>query len=103
MKEEDENVDEKGIPNSYQRASTISKILFLWPYRILRLGKEKILTEDDLEEILEEEKSDTNLKIIEDMWSETMKKHKHAKNKQHDTKPPTLHRSIIKDYYKSHW
>lgn len=101
-KDEDRN---EHPPNSYASASLLSKLLFLWPYNLLKVGKNKIINENDLEEILHSERSDINLSWIENMWKEATKNHSN-KLKKANPNPnpnPTLHRVILIDFIKSLW
>ena len=86
-------------PNSYASASLVSKVLFLWPYNLLKVGKNKIIDEDDLEEILDTERSDVNLSWIEQKWKEAIENH----SNRHKKGNPTLHRVILIDFIKSLW
>ncbi len=99
-KDEDRN---EHPPNSYASASLLSKLLFLWPYNLLKVGKNKIINENDLEEILHSERSDINLSWIENMWKEATKNHSNKLKKGNPNPNPTLHRVILIDFIKSLW
>ena len=62
-------------------ASWWSRLLFYWPYPLLKLGLERPLEDQDLPEILEKDTSQYNRKHFEEIWL-------------HETKT-TPHQSII--------
>ena len=98
-KEKDGNESFVRRPNSYAKASLISKLLFLWPYDMLSLGRTKTLTENDLEDILPEESSHLNLQMIEKFWEEAKRQHKQKKK----SGEPTLHKVLLVDFIKTLW
>jgi ATP-binding cassette, subfamily C (CFTR/MRP), member 4 len=80
--------------NLMKDASVISRMLFYWPFPLLKLGLQRPLEESDLPEILPEDSSDVNKNHFERIWREEQKKH---------PRNPSLHRAILKDYLRSVW
>lgn len=77
-----------------EKASFISKLLFMWPYPLLKVGMTRPLEESDLPEVMEIDSSAANRRYFENLWEE--EKRKHPNN-------PMLQRAILKDYFSSLW
>lgn len=75
-------------------ASLISRILFLWPYSLLKLGLERPLEEIDLPEIMKQDSSQFNKRYFEKLWK---------KEQESNPKNPSLHRAFLKDFFLSIW
>jgi ATP-binding cassette subfamily C (CFTR/MRP) protein 4 len=98
----DENGPSKETPaapskrpeNPYLAASFISRLCFLWPYPLLKLGMERPLEESDLAEVLEVDSSVYNRDYFNRMWENELRKH---------PKKPSLHRAILRDFFGSIW
>jgi ATP-binding cassette subfamily C (CFTR/MRP) protein 4 len=80
--------------NAMGQASFLSRLLFIWPYPLLKLGLERPLEERDLPENLEIDTSLYNRNHFESIWAE--EKTRHPKN-------PNLHRALLADFLKSVW
>lgn len=55
-------------PHAYNEASLISRLFFLWPWPLLKLGLERPLTDADLAEVSEEDSSRYNLEFWQSLW-----------------------------------
>ena len=75
-------------------SSLWDRLVFRWPWPLLKLGLERPLTDDDLANVLEKDSSDYNRKYFERIWKE-------EKMKRPDR--PSLHRAILKDFFTSIW
>ncbi len=86
-------------PNTFQGASFLSRILFLWPYDLIQRGQRlhRPITEMDLPQVLKEDSSNYNLGIIEQLWEYEQKRS--SKNKQR----PNLHRALLYHYISTMW
>ena len=80
--------------NLMKDASVISRMLFYWPFPLLKLGLQRPLEEIDLPEILPADSSDLNKNHFERIWQE---------EQQNRPESPSLHRAILKDYLRSVW
>lgn len=85
--------------NTYSRASFLSKLLFIWPYELLKEGMLKPLDEQDLHDIMKEESSSYNREWFEKLWQDEKRR---VEGKQLYTKP-SLHWALTKDFFKSTW
>lgn len=81
-------------PNPLKQASLLSRLFFIWPYPLLKLGMERPLEESDLPEILDSDRSSVNRKYLDRLWQE--EKLRHGKN-------ASLHRAILRDFFSSLW
>lgn len=87
-------------PNPWENSSFVSKLLFLWPYALLKLGMERPLEDADLYEVLTEDTSLYNLQYFFDqLWTKPKQRSSAiGKVDRHN-----LHRSLFIDYFKSLW
>jgi ATP-binding cassette subfamily C (CFTR/MRP) protein 4 len=81
-------------PSLLANASLFSRLIFSWPYSLLKTGMERPLREDDLPDILEAESSKYQQNYFERIWE--------AERKRSPQKP-NLHRALLVDYFKSTW
>lgn len=89
-----DSVTTSRAPNPYKESSFLSKMLFMWPYPLLKLGMERPLEDGDLPESLEEDGSRRNRLHLEKIWQDEKDRH---------PEKPSLHRAILKDFLKSLW
>lgn len=54
--------------NLFDNASVISKLLFLWPWKIVKLGAEKILNQSDLPPVSPFDSSENLCNILTTLW-----------------------------------
>ena len=54
--------------NPLLEASSYSKLMFSWPFPLLKLGMERPIEDADLAEIPPEEGSAANLSMMEQLW-----------------------------------
>jgi ATP-binding cassette subfamily C (CFTR/MRP) protein 4 len=80
--------------NLMEQASAFSRVMFTWPYPLLKLGVERPLEEKDLPDILHADTSNRNKNHFDKIWGE---------EKRRNPKKPSLHNAIIKDFLKSIW
>jgi ATP-binding cassette, subfamily C (CFTR/MRP), member 4 len=85
---------EQRTPNPYKEASFLSRLIFLWPYPLLKLGMERPLEDSDLPCVLEDDTSKANRNYFEMVWEEEKKKR---------PKKPSLHRAILRDFFRDLW
>ena len=81
-------------PSMLENASCYSKLVFSWPYSLLKRGLERPLGEFDLPEILESDSSKCQRNYFERIWEA---------EKQRDPQHPNLHRALVVDYFKETW
>lgn len=96
--------------NPLLEASSYSKLMFSWPFPLLKLGMERPIEDADLAEIPPEEGSAANLSMMEQLWKrEVERAERQAKKRQHkngggaDMPRPSLHRAIFLDFVSSMW
>jgi len=81
--------------NPLKTASLVSRMLFMWPYPLLKLGMTRPpLEELDLPAICDVDTSSANRLYFERIWEEEQRLHPNN---------PSLHRVILKDFFKSIW
>jgi ATP-binding cassette subfamily C (CFTR/MRP) protein 4 len=80
--------------NLMEQASFFSRVMFTWPYPLLKLGLVRPLEEEDLPDILHVDTSNRNKNCFDRIWNE---------EKRRNPKKPSLHEAIIRDYLKSIW
>lgn len=81
-------------PSLLGNASPLAKLVFSWPYSLLKIGLQRPLAELDLPDILEEDSSKHQRNYFENIWE---------KEKQRSPEKPNLHRALLIDYFKSTW
>ncbi len=93
--------------NTFKDASFISKLFFMWPYKILQQGMERTITEMDLPDVLDTESSKQNRIHFEKLWNDEVHRINTLKDKYplHSSKrmklQPSLLRALIIDFFKS--
>jgi ABC-type multidrug transport system fused ATPase/permease subunit len=80
--------------NLMANASYLSRLLFYWPYSLLKLGLERPLEETDLPEILDADTSQYNRNNFDRIWAEEKARNPHK---------PNLHRAFLRDFLISIW
>jgi ATP-binding cassette, subfamily C (CFTR/MRP), member 4 len=80
--------------NAFLTASWFSKLFFIWPYPLLKLGMQQTLTDEDLPAGLEKDSSEYSLNYFNRVWNE-------EKQKRPDS--PSLRRAMAKDFFASVW
>lgn len=80
--------------NAFDHANFFSKLTFLWPFPLLKLGMTRPLCEDDLPALSQVDKSSHNRDYLEDLWK---------KEKTSNPRSPSLHRALLKDFLSSLW
>jgi len=81
-------------PNMMENASLFSRLVFMWPYPLLRLGLTRPLEESDLPEIMKCDSSKYNSDYFDKIW-----KDEQGRNPQN----PSLHRAFARDFFLSLW
>ncbi|CAJ1947757.1 unnamed protein product [Cylindrotheca closterium] len=81
-------------PSLLGNASPLAKLIFSWPFSLLKIGLERPLTELDLPEILDVDTSKHQRNYFEDLWE---------REKERSPEKPNLHRALTIDYFKSTW
>ena len=87
-------IPKERMPNPWKQASWLSRLLFTWPYPLLKLGMERPLEEQDLPEILDGDRSTANRLYLEGVWNDEVQRH---------GKKASLHRAILRDFFTSIW
>ena len=80
-----------------QNQSWFRRITFQWPSTLLRLGKEKVLEEEDLPSLSVEDTSSHNLKFMLNLMNKAPKNDGNAKGLNH------LHWELLRNFIKSVW
>ena len=81
-------------PSILENASFLSKLIFTWPYKLLKIGLERPLGERDLPEISEVDSSKFQRNLFERIWEA---------EKKRDPQNPSLHRALLVDFFRSTW
>ncbi|KAG7350940.1 multidrug ABC transporter permease/ATPase [Nitzschia inconspicua] len=81
-------------PNMMASASRISRLLFKWPYPLLKLGLERPLEDSDLPEILRQDTSRYNREYLQALWQ---------RERERNPRNPSLHRAMLIDFFRSIW
>lgn len=97
-------------PNMMAEASWWSRLVFYWPYPLLKLGLERPLVDSDIPEILKPDTSRYNREYLSDLWENEQERCRRINNannnKNKNKKPqqkPSLHRAILVDFFRSIW
>jgi ATP-binding cassette subfamily C (CFTR/MRP) protein 4 len=80
--------------NPLLNASLFSKLCFMWPYPILKLGLERPLEDRDLADCIETDTSDYNRDYFNRIWREEQGR---------NPKNPSLHRTLLNDFLRTTW
>ncbi|VEU45153.1 unnamed protein product [Pseudo-nitzschia multistriata] len=86
-----------------------SRVIFRWPYPLLKLGLERPLEEIDLPEILPKDTSRYNREYLMELWDrekERCRKKNQCRTSGSSQQPPlkpSLHRAILRDFFHSMW
>lgn len=80
--------------NPFEHASFISKLFFLWPYPLLKLGMKRPLEPDDIPHIMSVDGSGRNREYLDRLWK--------AEKRRRPNKP-SLSRAIFMDFISSIW
>jgi ABC-type multidrug transport system fused ATPase/permease subunit len=81
-------------PNMMASASCLSRLLFYWPYPLLKLGLQRPLEDQDLPEILPPDTSRYNREYVKELWKREL---------QRNPTNPSLHRAMLVDFFRSIW
>lgn len=77
-----------------QTASWLSRVLFLWPYPLLKLGVQRPLQDCDLADTLYADSSKMRKEYFIQLWEDEKRRHPHK---------PDLRRAIFWDFIRSTW
>eukprot|EP00538_Stauroneis_constricta_P012629 CAMPEP_0119552576 /NCGR_PEP_ID=MMETSP1352-20130426/5521_1 /TAXON_ID=265584 /ORGANISM="Stauroneis constricta, Strain CCMP1120" /LENGTH=1426 /DNA_ID=CAMNT_0007598827 /DNA_START=60 /DNA_END=4340 /DNA_ORIENTATION=+ len=92
---DDSNNNSSGRPeNLMTNASILSRLVFRWPFPLLKLGLERPLEETDLPEIQPIDTSSRNVNYIDALWK---------KERERNPDKPSLHRALLVDYLRDIW
>ena len=85
-------------PNMMSNASWFSRLIFYWPYPLLKKGLDGPLSARMLPEILTADTSNYNRDYFEKLWEK-------EKNRCHNAQhlKPSLHRAMLIDFFTSIW
>jgi len=78
--------------NPLESASLLSRLFFLWPYGLLKLGMQRPLEDADLPRVMEVDSSTYNRDYIMRIWEEEKKRSR-----------PSLQRALLWDFFRSCW
>mmetsp|Transcript_18358 Transcript_18358/g.26582 ORF Transcript_18358/g.26582 Transcript_18358/m.26582 type:complete len:1406 (-) Transcript_18358:280-4497(-) len=92
-------------PNPFQNASFFSRLVFNWPYPLMKLGMKRTITDSDLSELMVEDSSPHNLSAFSRIWNDELARVERINSKKKRKKKirPNLHRAIVVDYLKKLW
>jgi ATP-binding cassette subfamily C (CFTR/MRP) protein 4 len=82
--------------NPMKSASLLSRLFFLWPYPLLKLGMERPLNDGDIYDLMEQDTSEYNLGYFRRLWDESL-------HEGHKRKRRNLHKALLKDFFRSLW
>lgn len=94
MKSPPEQDEDGRPPNMMASASRWSRLLFYWPYPLLKLGLQRPLEDRDLPEILQPDTSRYNRKYLQELWRRELER---------NPSKPSLHRAMLIDFCRSIW
>ena len=109
---------ELGRPaNAMVSAPWWSRVIFYWPYPLLKLGMERPLVDTDVPEILPVDTSRYNREYLSKLWEREKERCSRKNNpqiggttadidaeaSQSNYERPSLHKAILKDYFRSIW
>jgi ATP-binding cassette subfamily C (CFTR/MRP) protein 4 len=80
--------------NLLDGATFLSRLIFSWPYSLLKIGLERPLGQPDLPEIQEADTSKYQRNYFERIWEN---------EKKRCPESPNLHRALVVDYFKTTW
>eukprot|EP00536_Pseudo-nitzschia_multiseries_P013764 jgi/Psemu1/245584/estExt_Genewise1.C_6110003 len=72
-----------------------SRVIFVWPYPLLKLGMERPLVDSDVPEIDPIDSSRINRRYFTDLWE--------AEPLLLSPQKPSLHRALLRDFFRSVW
>jgi ATP-binding cassette subfamily C (CFTR/MRP) protein 4 len=93
-KSEEDTISASSKPHPLTSASIISRLLFLWPYALLKLGMQRPLEDADLPCTLEHDSSVMNKDRLTKIWE--------AEKRRRPNKPD-LRWALFKDFLRSTW
>eukprot|EP00536_Pseudo-nitzschia_multiseries_P014610 jgi/Psemu1/215290/e_gw1.735.14.1 len=87
-----------------------SRVIFMWPYPLLKLGMERTLVDSDVPEIDPVDSSCINRRYLMNLWdaeqrhnSDSCGKTQPTKTTQPQPPKPSLHRALLRDFFRSMW
>lgn len=90
--------------NPWLEASLLSRLIYLWPYPLLKLGLERPLEERDLPDIAKVDTSSYNREYLTEIWEAEKNHNRSQKNKKDkNQKAPKLWKALLKDFFRSNW
>jgi ATP-binding cassette subfamily C (CFTR/MRP) protein 4 len=93
-------------PNMMSNASWLSRLIFYWPYPLLKKGLEGPLSAGMLPEILKADTSKYNREYFINLWEKEKDRCRIAQSQNQSQKQhpkPSLHRAMLIDFFKSIW
>ena len=90
-------------PNTFASASFLSRLLFLWPYALIRKGLYHPIEECDLPDVLPEDTSQYNLEVFEKVWQQEKERCRKKSEKTGIKSQPNLHRALLLHYSNTMW
>jgi len=93
-------------PNAMATASWMSRLVFHWPFPLLKLGMERPLVEADVPEILPGDSSRYNREYLEKLIDRERERCSRLNKSNTDGKSherPSLHKAILVDFFRSIW
>lgn len=98
MSEEEATLESSGRPpNPLEGASFLSQLTFTWPLPLIKKGLANPIEEPEIPEILIDEDSDRNRRLVEEVWLEELCL------AEKRGRPPSLHLALLKLYYRCLW
>ncbi len=82
-----------------------SKMVFYWPFPLLKLGMQRPLVETDIPEILPVDSSRYNREYLSNLWQREVDRCKVENQGKSEAKQrkPSLHRALFLDFFRSIW
>jgi len=90
-------------PNPMTNAPFWSRVIFRWPYPLLKLGMERPLVDSDIPEIALVDSSRRNREYLLDLWEKEVQRCISKKERTGKACKPSLHRAILTDFFRSMW
>jgi ATP-binding cassette, subfamily C (CFTR/MRP), member 4 len=99
---DDSNGNPGRLPNKFVSVSLLSRLMFLWPYDLIKTGLDRHIQETNLPDLLPEDSSKYNLELIEKIWKKEKERCQGA-NVGSRKQSPSLHRALLIHYIITMW
>ena len=103
---QDSDRQSKNPPNMLASAPFWSKVVFYWPFPLLKLGMQRPLVETDIPEILPVDSSRYNREYLSNLWQREVDRcnvENQGNSDEAKRRKPSLHRALFVDFFRSIW